>query len=54
MKLQVASLESEVKSKNKTVDSLREEIYKHKDERDKLLRENRRLNETYKSLSAEL
>jgi hypothetical protein len=37
-----------VRSKDKTVAALREEIYKHKDEGDRLIRENRKLSEAYK------
>lgn len=38
LKHKVVSLESDVRSKDKTVAALREEIYKHKVEGDKLIR----------------
>jgi chaperonin cofactor prefoldin len=37
LKQKVASLESDIRSKNKTVAALREEIYKHKVEGDRLI-----------------
>ena len=52
MKQKVASLESDVRSKDKTAAVLREEIYRHKDEGDRLIRENRKLNEAYKTAKA--
>lgn len=48
LKQKVASLDSDIRSKDKTVAALREEIYKHKVEGDKLIRENRRLDEAYR------
>jgi septal ring factor EnvC (AmiA/AmiB activator) len=48
MKLQIASLESDLRSKVKIVESLREEVYRYRVDGDKLMKENRRLAEAVK------
>jgi hypothetical protein len=48
MKLQTASLESDLRSKVKIVESLREEVYRYRVDGDKLMKENRRLAEAVK------
>jgi hypothetical protein len=52
MKQQVLSLESDNKSKAKIVDALREDVYRHKVDGDKMIREIRRLNESCKELKS--